>query len=91
MPSSRRLDRDHSEYLVAITRCLLDLAVERDEIADVDTAAVARVVAGLGAEFARPEVIPTLRSSPKQAADAVVEIVLGGLKTVSANRGEARR
>ena len=38
----------HNDYLVAVTRSLLDLAVERGDIADVDTAAVARVMANLG-------------------------------------------
>jgi len=83
MPAGRRLNREHSDYLVAITRCLLDLAVERGDIGDVDTAAVARVIAGLGGDFAAPEVMPTLRSSPKEAADAVVEIVLSGLRTTA--------
>ena len=58
---------------------LLDLAVERGDIADVDTAAVARVIAHLGQDFIRPDVLPTLRSSPKVAADSVVDIVLRGL------------
>jgi len=83
MPAGRRLNREHSDYLVAITRFLLDLAVERGDIGDVDTAAVARVIAGLGGDFAAPEVMPTLRSSPKEAADAVVEIVLSGLRTTA--------
>lgn len=80
VPAAQELRDAHSEYLVAMTRRLLDLAVEQGHIAQVDTAAVARVVAGLGREFSRPEVIPTLRSSPKEAADAVVEIVLRGLQ-----------
>ncbi len=79
MPAAQRLSDEHSDYLVAVTRCLLDLAVERGDIADVDTGAVARVVAGLGRDFARPEVMALLRSSPKEAADAVVDIVLRGL------------
>jgi AcrR family transcriptional regulator len=80
VPAAQELRDAHSEYLVAMTRRLLDEAVERGDIPPVDTAAVARVVAGLGREFSRPEVIPTLRSSPKEAADAVVEIVLRGLQ-----------
>ena len=55
------------------------MAVEQQEISPVDTAAVARMIAGLGAEFARPEVMPTLDSSPKDAADAMVDVVLRGL------------
>lgn len=84
MPAGRRLNREHSDYLVAVTGRLLDLAVERGDIGDVDTAAVARVIAGLGRDFAAPQVMPTLRSSPKEAADAVVEIVLAGLQVESA-------
>ena len=80
VPAAQRLNDAHSDYLVAVTRCLLDLAVERGDIADVDTGAVARVMAGLGRDFARAEVISTLRSSPKDAADAVVDVILRGLR-----------
>jgi len=79
VPAAQRLSDEHSDYLVAVTRCLLGLAVERGSIADVDTGAVARVVAGLGRDFARPDVLATLDSSPKEAADSVVEIILRGL------------
>ena len=73
------LNAAHSEYIIDVTRTLLDVAVEEQEIAPVDTAAVARMIAGLGAEFASPDVLPTLASSPKDAADAMVDIVLAGL------------
>ncbi|MDA8149334.1 MAG: hypothetical protein M0Z93_11265 [Actinomycetota bacterium] len=79
VPAARRLRAGHNEYLFNITRTLLDLAVERGDIGDVDTAAVARVLAGLGSAFADPEVISTLRDSPKDAADAVVDVILRGL------------
>lgn len=71
----------HSEYLIDVTGALLDAAVERGEIGPVDTAAVARTIAGLGREFARPSVLPTLATSPKDAADAMVDLVLRGLTT----------
>ena len=74
------LNAGHSDYLVDVTRSLLDLAVEQDEIDDVDTAAVARMIAGLGRDFARADVIPTLRESPKKAADDMVDVVLAGLR-----------
>ena len=79
VPAAQRLRDDHSDYLVAITRCLLDIAVERGDIGDVDTAAVARVMAGLGRDFSEPDVFATLRTSPKEAADAMTEIILHGL------------
>lgn len=75
------LNRSHSNYLVDVTRCLLDIAVGQNEIADVDTAAVARMIAGLGHDFARPAVLGQLRTSPKEAADAMVDVVLAGLRS----------
>lgn len=80
VPAAQRLNDAHSDYLVAVTRCLLDLAVEAGDIPVVDTGAIARVMAGLGRDFTRPEVISTLGSSPKDAADAVVDIILRGLR-----------
>ena len=82
VPAAQRLADEHSEYLFVVTRTLLDLAVERGDIPEVDTAAVARVLAGLGRFFSRPAVIPTLRSSPKEAADEVVDLVLRGLMSL---------
>jgi AcrR family transcriptional regulator len=80
LPAGLRLNAGHSDYLVDVTRSFLDLAVEQGEIDDVDTAAVARMIAGLGRDFARAEVIPTLRESPKKAADDMVDVVLAGLR-----------
>ena len=82
VPAARQLAGEHDEYLFAVTRTLLDLGVQRGDIPDVDTAAVARVLAGLGGFFSRPHVIPTLRSSPKEAADGVVDLVLRGLTSL---------
>jgi AcrR family transcriptional regulator len=88
VPAAQQLEDGHNEYLFDVTRTLLDLAVERGDIADVDTAAIARVLAGLGRLYSRPEVIPTLRTSPKQAADAVVELILRGLRPPAPRGGE---
>ena len=79
MASGLALNHAHSEYLIDVTRALFDVAVERGEIAPVDTAAVARTVAGLGAAFVQPDVMATLSSSPKDAADAMVDVMLAGL------------
>jgi len=82
MPSAERRNGAHSEYLVAVSRGLLDLAVERGDIPDIDTAAVARVVAGLGREFAQPDAISELRNSPKDAADMMMDIIFRGLASL---------
>ena len=79
MPAARRRNGDHADYVVAVTRTLLDWAVERGDIAPVDTAAVAQTLAGRAQDFIRPEVMATLASSPKAAADEVVDLILRGL------------
>lgn len=81
VPAAQRLQDEHNGYLTAVTRRLLDLAAERGDIAPVDTGAVARVLGHLGRDFARPDVIPTLDTTPKEAADAMVAVVLHGLRT----------
>jgi AcrR family transcriptional regulator len=74
-----RLVSDHEAYLIAVTQSLLDRAVAEGQIAPVDTAAVAHVLGGLGGEFARPEVAEIAHGSPKETADAIVELILQGL------------
>ena len=74
-----RLFDAHETYLTAVTQSLLDQAVAEAEIAPVDTAAVAHVLAGLGREFARPEIAEIAQASPKETADAIAEIILQGL------------
>ncbi len=74
-----RLFDAHESYLTAVTQSLLDRAVAEGEIAPVDTAAVAHVLAGLGREFARPEVAEIAQASPKETADAISEVILQGL------------
>lgn len=79
VPAVKALVDSHNQYLIEVTRTLLDTAVARGDATDVDTAAVARVLAGLGRSFADAEVSRTLRSSPQQAADEAVEIILRGI------------
>ncbi len=80
VPGGRALADAHRDYVVAVTRALLNEAVRRGDIARCDTAAVARVIASLGTDMARPEVLSTLRSSPKKAADDMVDVILRGLR-----------
>jgi len=86
VPAAQRLSDYHSAYLVAVTRCLLDMAVEQGDIDDVDTAAMARVMAGVGRDFSRAEVVVTLRTSPKQAADQALDVILRGLTAPGGER-----
>ena len=80
VPAVSQLIERLNDYVFAVTRSLLDLAVEQGEIQFDDTTALARVMAGLGWGLTRPEVKPMLSSSPKEAADAVVDVIVRGLR-----------
>jgi AcrR family transcriptional regulator len=69
----------HESYLIAVTKSLLDRAVQEGHIAPVDTAAVAHVLGGLGREFARPDMTDIAAASPKETADMISELILQGL------------
>lgn len=79
LAGSGRLIDAHEDYLTAVTRSLLDRALEAGQIRSVDTAAVAHVLAGLGREFGRPELAELTAASPKETADAIAELILQGL------------
>jgi AcrR family transcriptional regulator len=80
LPGARPLVDAHERYVVAVTRSLLERAVEEGEIGPVDCAALAHVLGGLGREFARPEVAGgAVATTPKATADAVTDIILLGL------------
>ena len=74
-----RMFDSHEAYLTAVTQNLLDRAVADGQIAQVDTAAVAHILAGLGREFARGEVAEIAHASPKETADAISELIFQGL------------
>lgn len=79
IPGGRELNNAHSNYLVAVTKELLDLAVEQGEIPPVETLVVAHAMAGISDVFTQPNVIGTLPGTAKEASDAIVDLVLGGL------------
>jgi AcrR family transcriptional regulator len=79
IPGAERLLDAHERYVIAVTQSLLDDAVAEGQIRPVDTASIARVLGGLGREFARPELAEVVAASPKATADAIAEIILRGL------------
>lgn len=83
MPAAKALHAAHNEYLASVTQALLNEAVRRGAIARCDTSAVSKIIAGLGRRFASAEMISTLRSSPKKAADDMVDVILLGLEARS--------
>jgi AcrR family transcriptional regulator len=80
VPSVNVLITRQNDYVFQVTRALLDLAVENEEIPPLDTAALGRVLSGLGWFFTRPHVQPTLATSPKEAADSVIDVIIRGLR-----------
>ena len=81
VPGAQRLLDAHEGYVVAVTRSLLERAVEDGDIDAVDSGALAHVLGGLGREFSRPRLAATaLAGTPKQAADAITELILRGLE-----------
>ena len=77
---AERLLDGHERYVMAVTQSLLDRAVAAAEIGAVDTSALAHLLGGLGREFARPEIAKQVARPPKATADALVEIILRGLR-----------
>jgi len=82
VPGAQRLLEAHEGYVVSVTRSLLDRAIAAGEIAAIDSGAFAHVLGGLGRELARPEVAETeIATTPKEAADAITDVLLRGLAT----------
>ncbi len=80
MPAVNRLISDHNNYAFSVARSLLELAHARGDIPRVDIPALARVMAGLGWALTRPAIRPSLTSSPKEAADSIVDVIIRGLQ-----------
>ena len=84
-PEGVALHDAHSRYLIDVTERLLRLAVERNEIRggpagrSLNTAALARMLGGLGRDFARPDVMTTLSEPPDRSANAMVDLVIDAL------------
>jgi len=85
LPGARQLAEAHAGYIVAITRALLDEAVEARDVAAFDTAALALVLGRLGREFSRPDVEGIIQKSARETADSIAEIILDGLIARKAN------
>ena len=76
---AQRLLDSHADYVMAVTRHLLDRAVAEGEIEPVDTASLAYVLGRLGRVFSRPEQAELAAAPPKETADAIADILLRGL------------
>lgn len=80
IPAAKRMIDGHEDYVAAVTKSMLDRAVELGDIPPIDTAPVAHVLGGLLREFGRSDVRETIGQSPKKAANDLTEIILRGLE-----------
>lgn len=79
LPGGQRMLDAHERYVTAVVQSLLDRAVTEGRIASCDTASIARVLAGLGRELARPEAAEAAHASPNATAREIADIILCGL------------
>jgi hypothetical protein len=63
-----------------VTRSLLEAAVEEGSVAPLDTVAAARILASIAFHLSRPDVQPTLRSTPREATGELVGLVVAGMR-----------
>ncbi|MAI80484.1 MAG: hypothetical protein CL917_16185 [Deltaproteobacteria bacterium] len=80
-PGHRGLAEAHEKYLVGIVKGLLDQALSQGDIIPIDTWTMAYVLGGLGRDFLSPNVRTEISESPKDAADAALEVIIRGLST----------
>jgi len=79
LPGGQPMLDAHERYVTAVLQSLLERAVAEGRIVRCDTGAIAHLLAGLGREFARPEVAALAQASPKATVEAIAEILLRGL------------
>ncbi len=91
LPGGQRMLDAHEGYVTAVVRSLLDRAVSEGQIAPCDTASIAHVLAGLGREFARPEVAEVAKTSPQATVEEIADVILRGLVARSAAEVARRR
>jgi AcrR family transcriptional regulator len=79
VPGAQHVIDAHERYVIAVTRSLLERARAAGEIREVDTAAAAHVLGGLGRSFDRLGAEGLAAASPRAAADAMADVILRGL------------
>jgi AcrR family transcriptional regulator len=85
LSGARELTDAHADYIVSITQALLDEAVEAKQIGPLDAGALAVVIGRLGRDFARPDMKKIVRTSARETADSIAEVILDGLVATRAS------
>lgn len=77
----------HEEYITSFTKDLLNKAILRKEIKEVDTQAFAMLLGGIGRDFAKDGNIKKLSKSPEESANSITEIILNGISREKSKNG----
>lgn len=73
------LNGSHADYVVAVTRELLQAAIDAGEIPPLHVPSFGAVLGGLGHYFSLPGAAETLDGSAQQTANAIADVILAGL------------
>ena len=70
----------HENFISDFTKKLLDDAIQKKEIQNIDTKAFAILLGGIGREFLKEKNRDSINSSPEDSANSITSIILNGIK-----------
>ena len=70
----------HENFISDFTKKLLDDAVQKKEIQNIDTKAFSILLGGIGREFLKEKNRDSINSSPEDSANSITSIILNGIK-----------
>jgi AcrR family transcriptional regulator len=77
---AQELNAAHADYIVAVTRALLDEAREAGEIRTSQTAAIAHVLGRLGHEFSAASLTELVEGADEAPANVIADLLIAGLQ-----------
>jgi len=70
----------HENFISDFTKKLLDDAIQKKEIQNIDTKAFSILLGGIGREFLKEKNRDSINSSPEDSANSITSIILNGIK-----------
>ena len=70
----------HENFISDFTKKLLDDAIQKKEIQNIDTKAFSILLGGIGREFLKEKNRDSINSSPEDSANSITGIILNGIK-----------
>ena len=70
----------HENFISDFTKKLLDDAIQKKEIQNIDTKAFAILLGGIGREFLKEKNRDSISSSPEDSANSITSVILNGIK-----------